>query len=314
MRKRRSEASRCVTVEYGIIATGFNRIFGGEYPPSYKSLNLGTLTSHLSTDAITSLLDLPLEITDSIINLLHDDQDTLKSCCLVSTPFAPHTRKHLFEEIVIMDSNILQLWKETSPDSPNSPASVNTCSLTFCCINGITMGGLGGVYWIQPFINVIRLEVCDHPLGPSRMTSLEPFHILSAVKSLCLHTVSISSLEIFKLICSLHHLEDLDIIHLHGQYIKDINGWRDLFQALASPPLTGTLEIEYPLKNIACLLLALPDGLHFQKIVWSMDPFQGLEEVNTLVEACSDTLKSIHTKKIHNSESCPFVPCRCFGL
>ena len=302
--------SRCVTVEYGIVVTGLNRVFGREYFSNYKTLNLGTFTSHLSTDAMTSLVDLPPEITDHIIDFLYDDRRALGSCCLVSREFVHPTRKYLFKDIMIMGLEMLQRWEKTFPDPANSPVQNYICSLIFHGVEGITTEGVEGGHWTRRFTNVIRLEVCDPPGGPLIRTSLDPFYILSAVKSLRVHTISIPSLEVFKLICSLRRLEDLDIIHFYKQFIEDINEWENLFQAPTSPPLTGTLQIgKHPLNNTACLLLALPVGLHFKKIVWEMDPLGELGEMEALVEACSDTLEYIYIENPPNGEPCPFVPC-----
>ncbi|KAF9789288.1 hypothetical protein BJ322DRAFT_975360, partial [Thelephora terrestris] len=39
---------------------------------------------------------LPQEITDYILDLLHDEPKTLRQCCLVSRSWTPRTRKHIF--------------------------------------------------------------------------------------------------------------------------------------------------------------------------------------------------------------------------
>ena len=264
---------------------------------------------------MTSLLDLPLEITDDIIDLLHDDRDALKFCCLVSTLLVPRTRKHLFKDIMIKDLDMLQRWKKTFPDPSKSPALVYTHSLIFRDVEDIITGGVMEGCWIQSFTNVVRLEVCGFAFPSLTGISLDALHILSAVKSLRLHTIFLPTTEVFKLICSLHHLKDLDIRHFFCRYIKDTVEWKDLLQASTSPPLTGTLLTgPRSLGSTVRLLLALPSGLHFRKIVWEINPHQEVEEVETLVEACSDTLECIHTKVHPYGEPCSFVPCRCFGF
>ncbi|KAF9645264.1 hypothetical protein BDM02DRAFT_3073690, partial [Thelephora ganbajun] len=42
---------------------------------------------------------LPPEILDYIVDLLHDEPETLKQCCLVSKSWVSRTRKHLFANV-----------------------------------------------------------------------------------------------------------------------------------------------------------------------------------------------------------------------
>ena len=59
---------------------------------------------------------------DRIIDLLHDELETLKQCCLVSKSWVPRTRKNLFAEIEFRSESDLESWKKTFPDVANSPA------------------------------------------------------------------------------------------------------------------------------------------------------------------------------------------------
>ena len=43
--------------------------------------------------------NLPCEILDHIVDLLHDSQTPLRNCCLVSKPWVARTRRHLFAEV-----------------------------------------------------------------------------------------------------------------------------------------------------------------------------------------------------------------------
>ena len=65
---------------------------------------------------------LPPEILDHIIDLLHNEPNALKECCLVSKSRVPRTRKHLFANIQFRAANDLKHWKKAFPDPPNSPA------------------------------------------------------------------------------------------------------------------------------------------------------------------------------------------------
>ncbi|KAF9789308.1 hypothetical protein BJ322DRAFT_992451, partial [Thelephora terrestris] len=43
---------------------------------------------------------LPPEISDHVVDLLHDEPDALRMCCLVSKSWVPCAQKHLFHEVV----------------------------------------------------------------------------------------------------------------------------------------------------------------------------------------------------------------------
>ena len=66
---------------------------------------------------------LPPEILDSVIDLLHDEPETLKQCFLVSKSWVPRTRRHLFAYIKFRSASDLRSWKKAFPDVADSPKS-----------------------------------------------------------------------------------------------------------------------------------------------------------------------------------------------
>ena len=84
--------------------------------------------------AETTMLNpyLPRETLDYIIDLLHDEPETLRECCLVSKSWIPHARKHLFTDIKFRSVIDLESWKKTFPDPSNSPA-YHTRTLSVHC-------------------------------------------------------------------------------------------------------------------------------------------------------------------------------------
>ncbi|KAF9789317.1 hypothetical protein BJ322DRAFT_987841, partial [Thelephora terrestris] len=52
---------------------------------------------------------LPPEISDRVVDLLHDEPESLERCCLVSKSWVACARKHLFRELAF-DSRHLQAW------------------------------------------------------------------------------------------------------------------------------------------------------------------------------------------------------------
>jgi len=110
-----------------------------------------------------SVPDLPREILDYTIDLLHDEQETLKQCCLVSKSWVPYARKHLFAEVSFYCTEDLEAWKETFPDPVDSPAH-HTRSLIVGCPESVTAADAEEGGWIRMFSRVVRLEVQVIPL------------------------------------------------------------------------------------------------------------------------------------------------------
>ena len=227
---------------------------------------------------------LPQEIFDFIIDLLHDEPDALKACCLVSKSWVHRTRERLFAHVEFFSESRSKLWQKTFPDPSNSPAHYARSLLirTSAVLPADTsVGDL-----IRTFGGVVRLHVetfdCD--------ISLAPLHGLSpTLKSLRMEYESASSSQIFGLVCSFPLLEDLTLVSL--DYDNEFGEW-DI--PSISPKLTGCLELraDHTTRPIVRRLLELPSGLHFSKIYISCYQ-EGVEAIMDLVPRCSDTLESL---------------------
>ena len=103
---------------------------------------------------------LPPEISDYIVDLLHDQPEELKSCCLVSKPWVPRARKHLFGQVVFRYLADLEAWKDSFPDPANSPAHY-TRSLKFDRSPRAVFRVLEETdYWFRVFYKVVDLRFC----------------------------------------------------------------------------------------------------------------------------------------------------------
>jgi len=230
---------------------------------------------------------LPPEMLDYTIDLLHNEQETLKRCCLVSKSWVPRTRKYLFAHIRFQSLSDLRAWKETFPDPENSPA-YHTHSLLVSYPRGITAEEGD---WIRMFSSVVRLAVVqshrDEPV------SLVPFHNFSPVlKSLRVFSYTFPYSQILNLVYSMPLLEDLCVIE-YGS----IGSHRDgtVFQPSTSPVFTGTLKLFLTLgmEHITRRLLGLPNGLHFRKLVFTWHREEHVRWMTALVVGCSDTLECV---------------------
>jgi len=236
---------------------------------------------------------LPQEILDYAADLLHDERETLKRCCLVSKSWVPRARKHLFADIRFSRTEYLEAWKKTFPDPVNSPAR-HTRSLLIGCPRSVTAADAEEGGWIRAFSRVVRLVVfamtglsfADWDL------SLVPFHNFSpALKSLQMIYCPIPRSRIFDLICSLPLLEDLGITE-NTRYQNKYSGID--FQPSTSPPLTGTLSLSaLRVEHTVGQLLDLPGGLHFRKLMLMLFSEENLKWIMALVARCSDTLECL---------------------
>jgi len=234
------------------------------------------------------------ETYDSIIDLLRDEPETLLQCCLVSKPWVPRTRKHLFGAVSIRHEHELEAWKKTFPNPAKSPA-YHTHTLFIGCPHAVKTGDAEVGGWIRTFCNVVNLKLWINYLDPPDMdVSLVPFHNFSPVlKSLQLPTSDVSRSQILNFICSLPLLEDLAVINY--PQVGSSYHW-DGSQPSATPVFTGTLQVNLQggMERITRLLLNMQNGFRFRKLVlrgW------GTEEhvlwTGPLVEACSDTLECV---------------------
>ena len=227
------------------------------------------------------LCSFPPEIFDLIIEYLYDDPTALKACCLVSKSWVPRTRKCLFADIRFYGGkSTIRSWMDTFPDPSNSPAH-HTRHLR------IREPLPGEAAWILSFHYIEKLMVSAPDRGTSK-TSLVLLHGLSpTLRSLHLVHSSLPPSEIFNLICSFPLLEDLAIRRKEGNSNSD--GW---VAPLTSPKFTGTLHLIEDIHSTALLLLALPGGLHFTKIVIQLS-IGDAGSMTDLVSRCSDTLESL---------------------
>lgn len=109
------------------------------------------------TRTMMSYSRLPQEITDYVVDLLHDELEALRQCCLVSRSWVPRTRKHLFGTIRFRTTDNLQAWKEAFPNPLDSPG-YHTHHLGIHCTK-IIAAVPEECSRIQSFSNVVRLEV-----------------------------------------------------------------------------------------------------------------------------------------------------------
>ena len=238
--------------------------------------------------------NLPAELLDEIVDLLRDDGDTLKRCCLVSKSWIPRTRKHLFANVQFLSPEMLQAWKDTFPDPSTSPACYTKSLQVPVYSEGISLADAEEGGWIPSFSQVERfLMIIEEEVE----ISLAPFHGFSPVlKSLDIYQVYSLYSYISSLIYSFPLLEDLSVstccgIQCYGDFKERLGAtWPS-----SLPPFTGSLElfVGERMDIISSGLLSTPSGLHFRELKLMLGHRADISSAAELVEECSSTLRSL---------------------
>ena len=242
---------------------------------------------------------LPPELLNYIVDLLHDDPDALKKCCLVSKSWIPRTRKHLFAEVELSTEEHLESWKNTFPDPSTSPVRF-TKSLRVESADVVEAAGVEAGGWLRGFSHIVHLGVETQDMDPGEMViSLTPFHGLSdTIKSLRVGSIFLPPSWIFDLILSFPLLEDLAVTS-YSASIDDDND-SDYSSAavrpLNPPVFTGALELrlEEGLRPIASRLLSLPDAVRFRNLTLTWHCGEDISLTMALVGECSHVLETLN--------------------
>jgi hypothetical protein len=238
---------------------------------------------------------LPAEILDHVVDHLHDTDETLRNCCLVSKSWIPRSRKHLFAYIRLPTEESLRSWKETFPDPSISPARyAKTLSVRYPQM----VAAAEVDDWIRGFSHVVRFIMSSHVDSCERVKSLVPFHGFSPViKSLYMYIPALQPSLILNFILSFPLLEDL-VVDIRGAWADgDDDPEEDETPTAAQPPNPTTfaksleLHLEGGMSPFTHRLLSLPGGIHFQKLTLTWIHDEDILTITALVEGCSRTLK-----------------------
>ena len=240
---------------------------------------------------------LPAEMLDHIVDRLHDTENALRNCCLVSKSWIPRARKHLFAHVWFETEYDLESWEGTFPDPSTSPGRYAK-TLTINCPHAIRIADGGAEGWIRGFSHVVHLEIGSSSRLPGTYDDHESATFLVSlqglspfVKSLKIDCVGLPSSRIFDLILSFPLLEDLTMSNRGSAGVdEDVT----FLQPSNPPALTGSLQLVAPgMAPIANQLLSLQGGIRFRRFTSTWDRGEDVSLITALVERCSHTLKSL---------------------
>jgi len=257
---------------------------------------------------------LPRETLDHITDLLRNERETLKQCCLVSKPWVPRTQKYLFAYVRFRSASNLESWKETFPDVANTPAC-HTRRLLVGCPWLVVAADAEEGGWIRAFSAVASLEitVASHDLHfTASKVSLAPFHNFSpTLKSLRVDPTIFQYPRLFDLVLSFPLLVNLSLVCYYGILFgyRGSDGPQSVVPS-TSPALSGNLNfcVTGGAGKAARRLLDLPNGLHFRRIALSWDLTEDVEWVTELVALCSHSLEYLNIIRTPHSTSICILP------
>ena len=277
---------------------------------------------------------LPPEILDHIVDLLQDDSEALKECCLVSKSWIPRTRTYLFAEVNFPTVRHIRSWRRTFPDHSTSPARYVKTLSTLCKTTGVDVEvGVGAEVdvgdWIGTFSRVVHLwlggskppthcgevtvvtPICMAPLHKSAFVSFCGFS--PVLRSLRVASFVILSPHLFNLVLSFPLLEDL-AVGAHGVWTVDNVVWvhnesdsdelSTVIQPQISPAFTGSLALSPGgMEYVSRGLLSLPGGIHFRKLTMRWYYEDGPSLITALIEKCCHTLEFLDIQSVSGCTS-----------
>jgi hypothetical protein len=246
---------------------------------------------------------LPEELLDHIADLLYDERDALKSCCLVSKSWNPRSRKHLFANVEFLRTENLKSWKTIFPDPSTSPAHyTKSLSVKHPVIATPSDAEEGG--WIRAFSHVVQFSIDIDGTDDYEYLILIPFHGFSPViKSLLISFSNFPSSRIFNLVRSFPLLEDLSVITTNFFPIRDrgLNAQPAETPSSSPPVLTGCLKLSMGcgMDEIASRLLLQLNALCFRKLDLSwIFAREDVSWTRELVARCCLTLESLSIRDL----------------
>ena len=237
------------------------------------------------------------EIFDYIIDILHDIEDALRNCCLVSKSWVPENTFSPISRFVpkITIDHLREVVERNVSRSFNLSCALHQ-TLYVGCPHLVTAADAESGGWITSFSSVIHLGAVDREFITEPTASLAPFHGFSPViKSPRVAFFIITSSRVFNLILSFPLLEDLAVVAYRG-YDNDGSDVLSAVVRPSNPPkFTGSLDLfmRRGMKSTARRLLSLPSGIHFQKLTLRLFREEDLLLITALVQGCSSTLESL---------------------
>lgn len=230
-----------------------------------------------------------------IIDHLHEDEKTLRSCSLTCSAWVPRTRYHLFNSIVFnsrLGLGSLQAWIRVFPELSKSPAtyvqSLKLNSDESALIFPLPEGN--ELEHFRSFRNVSKLTLNNVSFVSFREEHIEQF--TTTVRSLVLSRCKeFGHADLLRVVFLFPDLDNLTVGGLSGSSTP-----KDFVHSRTSPNFQGHLNLSgfRDLQGIVIRgLLESPGGVKFRSVVMDCGRKQEFGEFSLLLGRCASTLKSL---------------------
>lgn len=247
------------------------------------------------------MLQFPPELIARILDFLHDDQAALRSSCLVHTWWISPSRHHLFASVDFHKLFDLELWVNSFPSVPHSPArnvrNISIAGLWASLGEGeFNPNELEGpvLEGFRSFNRVSKLLLTLLNLHTTSSPEIHFSHFHSSLTSLELYSpYPTTPRKLLQFICSFPRLENLLITGL-SHWVEESEG--DLPRLRTSPPLGGSFKLVGscdPSGEFMDSLVDLPNGVSFRSINLDLVLPEDYRSVGRLVKSCATTLETL---------------------
>jgi hypothetical protein len=282
----------------------------------------------------------PQELVDSIIDELQNDVASLRTCSLVSKPWAHRSRKHLFES-VHLPTCLLRKWLVRIPAGPVSPLDPRhhvrslllqptTVSAPFC-VPETFVGHLSSFTQISKLVVTSSLwEEWIDAFSDSLLVAKYFGGFGQALRTLELTRVYLNMVALEALLDVFVHLERLLIFSpiMLGEEMKSLGASPNVQDRRGSvkagtsnalvPPkrahgrLVDSVTLLFPPTGLVVGLTNLP--LRCRELVYTEDWDYGGDMFNLLLDSTGPTLESLVIQNTLDRGNCFFLPQTCLSV
>ena len=252
---------------------------------------------------IATVPRIPQEIIDKILDHLSTCADStlsLKSCALVSKPWVPSSRRHLFHNALFNPSDTVK-WLKTFPVPEESPARhVRHLFFSIGKYDDVPEEFFEHIPWLT---NVERVTLS----GTRGLQQLQmpPFWRLpQSATSLTIIADTVTLAQVQDIMAQLPHLDDLSLC---GSILAAGRRGSPGIGTVQRGRFGGRLRLieGYATEDVMSMLLAIPTGLRFTE-VQIRSTNECLLSTERLAEACRETLVRLSYTAAFYRKSDPF--------
>lgn len=237
----------------------------------------------------------PPELADAVIDQLHGDIESLRTCALTCSSWLPTSRYHLFNDVCFEDKDSVLRWTRMFPGPSDIPSYVENLRVSCApLLDDVSNDALS----LSTFIRLKGLFIGGNDIGsegPLRR-NWDCFQRIALFPSERLRTLSLSSpvIPVSTVFSVIHNFPRLDDLHLRC-FVASPSGDPEDSMTGASPSFRGMLTFVSHLSYgpFVAGLLTFLGGVHFSCLSFAVLREDELPNLRALVDMCSHTITSL---------------------